>query len=119
MSTLRSTMVTISIAKRYLASPDTPKPIALRYLQAFERLTSGNNPLLVAEIVAAIEPACDAAHELYREIMKLVPPRGIAEVDPAQRCRDHEPAWEVISSPDTFAAFVALNPSLLTAGRAA
>jgi hypothetical protein len=112
-STWRHVLVTVSIAKRYLAEPDTPPEIAFRYLQSFDRLCSGEHGWSAAAF-AVVEPACDDAHELYREAMKLVPKRREGD-DMAKRCRDHQAAWRVIESWDTFAAFVSLNPSLLAA----
>ncbi len=109
----RYVLVMVSIAKRYLAEPDTPPEIAFRYLQSFDRLCSGENAWSAAAF-AVVEPACDDAHELYREAMKLVPKRREGD-DMAKRCRDHQAAWRVIESWDTFAAFVSLNPSLLAA----
>lgn len=107
-----ATRITISVAKRFMAEPNTPPQITASYLRAFERFSAGRNgdaPWLDVAVIAAIEPMGDDGYELYREIAKLVPKRG-DPVDPAQRALDHQPAWKAMA--DNFAAFVAVNPSL-------
>jgi hypothetical protein len=107
-------LILVAMVKRNVATP-APDPqsqaLILRILDAMDKLARHENGALTHEAIAAVAPACDRFAELYDEIMKLVPKRA-APFDVAQRCRDHMPAWRVFDEPDTFAAFVSLNPSL-------
>jgi hypothetical protein len=91
----RYTFVIISEAKRLLAH-ELPTADRLRFL---EFLDSCADKSLTTEAIAAIEPMCDEAYEMVKEARKLG----------AGKALDVFARWEV------FNAFVALNPSLLTA----
>jgi hypothetical protein len=110
---ISSELISIAVAKRYLARLSTDpewQRMTLQILDAMDKLTRNDNGLTHAAI-AAIAPACDRFIELHDEIMKLVPERA-APFDMEQRCNDYMPAWKVFNNPDTFSAFVSLNPSL-------
>ena len=112
--TERPVLILVAAVKRSLATPATdPQSQALtfRILTALDKLAHHENGTLTDEAIAAIEPACDRFAELFNEIMKLVPKRA-APVDPAQRCKDHKPAFDVFEKPETFEVFANLNPSL-------
>jgi hypothetical protein len=91
----RYTLVIISEAKRLLAH-ELHTADRLRFL---EFLDSCADKSLTTEAIAAIEPMSDEAHEMVKEARKLG----------ASKALDVFARWEV------FNAFVALNPSLLTA----
>jgi hypothetical protein len=91
----RYTFVIISEAKRLLAH-ELPTADRLRFLEFLDRCA---DKFLTTEAIAAIEPMCDEAHEMVREARKLG----------ASKALDVFARWEI------FNAFVALNPSLLTA----
>jgi hypothetical protein len=108
------TLIMVAIAKQKLATPATnPESQALtfRILTALDKLAHNKNGTLTNEAIAAVTPACDRFAELYDEIMKLVPKR-VGPFDPAQRCKDHKPAFDVLEKPEMFEAFASLNPSL-------
>ena len=108
------TLIMVAIAKQKLATPATDpesRALTFRILTALDKLAHNKNGTLTDEAIAAVTPACDRFAELYDEIMKLVPKRA-APFDPAQRCRDHKPAFEVLEKPEMFEAFASLNPSL-------
>jgi hypothetical protein len=110
----RPVLILVAAVKRSLATPATdPESQALtfRILTALDKLAHHQNGTLTDEAIAAIEPACDRFTELYAEIMKLVPKRA-GPFDPAQRCKDHKPAFDVFEKPETFDVFANLNPSL-------
>jgi hypothetical protein len=107
----------VAIAKQKLATPATnPESQALtfRILTALDKLAHNKNGTLTNEAIAAVAPACDRFAEIYNEIMKLVPKR-VGPFDPAQRCMDHKPAFDVLEKPEMFEVFANLNPSLLEA----
>jgi hypothetical protein len=85
--------------------------LTFRILTALDKLARHENGTLTDEAIAVIEPACDHFVELHTEIMKLAPKRS-GPCDPAQRCKDFEPARKVFEKPDTFEVFANLNPSL-------
>jgi len=91
----RYTIVIISEIKRMLLH-DLSAAHRLRFL---EFLDSHTDMVLTAEAIAAVEPMCDEAFELVKEARKLG----------AAKALDVFARWEV------FNAFVALNPSLLSA----
>ena len=91
----RWTLIAISENKRWL-STNIPAEIRLRILEFFDRCTDN---FLTAEAIAQVEPMCDEAYEMAKEARKLGPKKAL----------DVFAKWEV------FTAFVALNPSLLTA----
>jgi hypothetical protein len=110
----RYVLILVAVTKRSLATPTTDREsqaLNFRILTALDRLTRNENGTLTAEAIAAIEPACDHFVELHTEIMKLVPKRS-GPFDPAQRCKDFEPARKVFEKSETFEAFANLNPSL-------
>jgi hypothetical protein len=110
----RSALIMVAATKRCLATPATdPQSQALtfRILTALDKLAHNENGTLTDEAIAAIEPACDRFAELYNEIMKLAPKRA-APCDPAQRCRDLTPVFDVLEKSETFEVFANLNPSL-------
>jgi hypothetical protein len=110
----RYVLILVAFTKRSLAKPATDpqlQALTFRILTALDKLTRNENGTLTAEAIAAIEPACDRFVELYTEIMKLVPKRS-GPFDPAQRCKDFEPARKVFEKPETFEVFANLNPSL-------
>ena len=108
------TLIMTAVVKKNLATPATDpesRALTLRVLTALHKLAHNKNGTLTDEAIAAIEPACDRFAELYNEIMKLVPKRA-APVDPAQRCKDHQPAFDMLEKPEMFEAFANLNSSL-------
>jgi hypothetical protein len=112
--TERPTLIMIAVVKRSLATPATDpqsQSLTFRILTALDKLAHHENGTLTDEAIAAIEPACDRFVELHTEIMKLVPKRA-GPFDPAQRCKDHKPAFDVFEKPETFEVFANLNPSL-------
>jgi hypothetical protein len=111
------TLIMTAVVKKNLATSATDpesRALTLRILTALHKLAHNKNGTLTDEAIAAIEPACDRFAELYDEIMKLVPKR-VGPFDPAQRCRDHKPAFDVLEKPEMFEVFANLNPSLLEA----
>jgi benzoyl-CoA reductase/2-hydroxyglutaryl-CoA dehydratase subunit BcrC/BadD/HgdB len=110
----RPALILVAATKRCLATPATDREsqaLTFRILTALDKLARHENGTLTDEAIAAIEPACDRFAELYTEIMKLVPKRA-APFDPAQRCKDFEPAFKVFEKPETFEVFANLNASL-------
>lgn len=100
----RYTLVFISLVKHLLAQ-DLPTDYRLKYLQWLDRR---NERWEQPHIIAMIEPMCEDGYQLLRETVKLGPKKY----------------FDVIASWEVFNAFVALNPSLLSAikmasGRAA
>jgi hypothetical protein len=91
----RFTLVFISLVKNLLAG-ELPTEYRLKFLQWLDRR---NEPWESPQVIAAIEPMCDDGYQLLREAMKLGAKKG----------------FDVIASWEVFNAFVALNPSLLTA----
>ena len=91
----RYTFVFISYVKHLLAG-DLPMDYRLKFLQW---LDDRNERWERPEIIAAIEPMCEDGYQLLRETMKLGSKKSL----------------DVIASWEVFNAFVALNPSLLTA----
>jgi hypothetical protein len=93
----RYTLVIISVTKRYLGGK-LPPAYRLLFLDRLEQMTTElHREWLTAEMIAAVEPACDQAYEIYREAMKLGAKKAI----------------DVCA--DVFVAFASLNPSLLAA----
>jgi hypothetical protein len=90
----RYTFVFISYVKHLLAG-ELPPAYRLKFLQWFDRREPWERP----EIIVAIGPMCENGYHLLRETMKLGPKKY----------------FDVIASWEVFNAFVALNPSLLTA----
>ena len=112
--TERPVLIMVAATKRSLATPATDREsqaLTFRILTALDKLAHHENGTLTDEAIAAIEPACERFAELFNEIMKLVPKRA-GPFDPAQRCKDHKPAFDVFDKPDTFEVFANLNPSL-------
>jgi hypothetical protein len=91
----RYTLVFISLVK-YLLAREIPTSNRLEFLEWLDRR---DGEWLSREMIAAIDPMDDDGYELLREAMKLG----------AKKALDVVARWEV------FSAFVALNPSLLTA----
>jgi hypothetical protein len=87
--------VIISETKRWLAHELS----AAHRLRFLEFLDSCTDNFLTAEAIATTEPMCDEAYEMVKEARKLG----------AHKALDVFARWEV------FSAFIALNPSLLTA----
>lgn len=101
----KAEIVYISVVKHLLAGV-LPTDYRLQFLVWLDRRTrpsecSWQTLRITPEVVAAIEPICQSGSELLREIMKL---------DALNRT-------DAIARNDTFRAFVALNPSLLSAIR--
>jgi hypothetical protein len=91
----RWTLVVISETKRMLLG-NVPTEHRLRFLEFLDHCT---DTFLTAEVVAGVEPMCDEAYEMVKEARKLG----------AGKALDVFAKWEV------FNAFIALNPSILTA----
>src|SRR5258708_22261781 len=91
----RYTIVIISEIKRRLLQPLS----AAHRLRFLEFLDSHTDLVLTAEAIASIEPMCDEALEMVEEARKL----GAAK------------ALDIFARWEGFNAFVALNPSILTA----
>lgn len=96
------TAIMISDLKRTLAA-DIPPEYRLKSLDFLDRWA--NEPAsgwLTADVIAAIDPMCDAAHEMFREAMQL------------DRGKPGRPgAFDALAK--FFPAFAVLNPSLMTA----
>jgi hypothetical protein len=92
----RYTFVFISLVKQLLAEEDLPAHYRLKYL---EWLDKRNEPWESPQVISAIEPMCAEGYQLLRETMKL----------------GHKKGFDMIGSWQVFNAFVALNPSILTA----
>jgi hypothetical protein len=110
----RPVLILVAVTKQILATPVTDREsqaLTFRILTALDKLARHENGALTEAAVAATEPACARFIELYAEIMKLVPKRS-GPSDPAQRCKDSEPAHRMFENPDTFDVFAKLNPSL-------
>jgi hypothetical protein len=102
----RVELVHVSHLKNILADDELPANYRLKFLQWLDRRnrpgpSEWGMPKITPEIVAALDPMCESAYELLRETMKLGSPANI----------------NTIGREDVFRAFVALNPSLLTAIR--
>jgi hypothetical protein len=91
----RYTLVLISETRRLL-STNLSAEYRLRFLEFLDRCTDN---FLTPEAIALVEPICNEAYEMVKEARKLG----------ASKALDVFARWEV------FSAFVALNPSLLTA----
>jgi hypothetical protein len=91
----RWTLVVISETKRLL-SMNLPAEHRLRFLEFLDGCTDN---FLTVEAISLIEPICDEGYGMLRETRKLG----------AGKSLDVIARWEV------FNAFIALNPSLLTA----
>jgi hypothetical protein len=91
----RYTLVFVSLLKRLLADEMEPS-YRFRFLSWLDKC--GDN-WLTPEKIAAVHPMCDDGHDMFCEAKKLGPGKMF----------DVFARWEV------FNAFVALNPSLLTA----
>src|SRR5258708_7190455 len=91
----RWTLVVISETKRLLSM----KLSAEHRLRFLEFLDSCTDNFLTAEAISIIDPICDEGYEMLRETRKLG----------AKKSLDVLARWEI------FNAFVALNPSLLSA----
>jgi hypothetical protein len=91
----RWTLVVISETKRLLLM-DLSAAHRLRFLEFLDHCTG---TFLTAEAVSIIDPMCDEAYEMVEEARRLG----------AAKALDVFARWEV------FNAFVALNPSLLSA----
>jgi hypothetical protein len=110
----RPTLILVAVTKRRLATPATDREsqaLTFRILTAMDKLARHENGTLTDEAIAAIDPACDHFVELHTEIMKLVAKRS-GTSDPAQLCKNFEPAYKVLEKPETFEVFANLNPSL-------
>jgi hypothetical protein len=103
----RVELVHVSHLKNILADDELPATFRLKFLQWLDRRNRPGGewgmPKITPEIVAAIDPMCESGCELLREAMKLGSPASI----------------NTVGREDVFCAFVALNPSLLTALRMA
>jgi hypothetical protein len=91
----RYTLVFVSLVKRLLAAEMEPA-YRLRFLEWLDKCAAN---WLTPETIAALHPMCDDGYEMVREAQKLG----------ASKMFDVFARWEV------FNAFVALNPSILTA----
>jgi hypothetical protein len=91
----RYTLVFVSLVKRLLAAEMEPA-YRLRFLEWLDKCADN---WLTPEAIAAVDPMCDDGFEMVHEARKLG----------AGKMFDVFARWEV------FNAFVALNPSLLTA----
>ena len=90
----RYTLVFVSIVKMLLVE-DMPPAYRLRFLEWLDKC---GDQWLSADAIAAVQPMCADGYEMVKEAQKL----GAKALDVYAR-------WEV------FNAFIALNPSLLTA----
>lgn len=91
----RYTLVLVSILKKLLTE-DMPSAYRLRLLQWLDKC---GDQWLSPEAIAAVQPMCADGYEMVREAQKLGPKKAL----------------DVYAKADVFRAFVALNPSLLTA----
>jgi hypothetical protein len=91
----RYTLVIISETKRLLAM-NLSAEHRLRFLEFLDNCTDN---VLTAETISIIEPMSDEAYEMVKEARKLGTKKAL----------DVLARWEV------FNAFIALNPSILTA----
>jgi hypothetical protein len=91
----RSTLVLVSVVKRFLAA-ELETSWRLQFLEWLEKI--GNN-WITAPSVAVIEPMCDGGYEMVCEAQKLGAKKSL----------------DVYGRYEVFSAFVALNPSILTA----
>jgi hypothetical protein len=92
----RYTLVLASLTKRMLAE-EMPPEYRLQFLQHLEKMQQGENGnWLTAEMIVALEPMCDKAYEISREMRKLGPKALDAYAE-------------------FFSTFAVLNPSLVTA----
>lgn len=91
----RYTLIFVSIVKRALVG-EMSSAYRIRFL---EWLKKCGDRWLSPDMVAAVEPMCDEGYEIVREAMKLGSGKYL----------DVFASWEV------FNAFIALNPSILTA----
>ena len=95
-------LVIISVVKCGLTL-DTPAAYRMEFLDRLDRMVNGdNNTWLTAEMVAAIDPMCDAGMEMFREAAKL------------DRGKPGRPGM-LDALAKFFPAFAVLNPSLMTA----
>ncbi len=90
----RYTLILISLTKMCVQS-EMPVSMRLRFLEQLNKMT---DDYITDEVVAAIEPMCNEAYEIVREAQKLGPK-----------------ALDQYADMKVFSAFVAKNPSLLTA----
>jgi hypothetical protein len=90
----RYSLVLISEAKRWLAH-ELSAEHRLKFLEFLDRCTG----TFTADMIAQVEPMSDEAYEMVKEARKLGPGKSL----------------DVLASWEVFNAFVALNPSLLTA----
>ena len=95
------TVVIISGVKRMLAA-DIPSEFRLKFLDELDHMASNSETWLTADMIAAIDPMCDAAEEMYSEAAKL------------DRGKPGQPAM-LDALAKFFPAFAVLNPSLITA----
>jgi hypothetical protein len=93
--TRKCILVFVSLVKMLLAE-EIPTEYRLKFLQWLERR---DDWWCSPRIIAVIEPMCDNGYELLRETMKL----------------GHKKGFDTLAHWEEFNAFVALNPSLLTA----
>ena len=102
----KAELLYVSLVKSLLADDELPANYRLKFLQWLDKRhprpgAAWEQIKITPEIVAAVDPMCESAYELLREAMKLGSPNCI----------------NTIGREDVFRAFVALNPSLLTAIR--
>jgi hypothetical protein len=95
------TVIIISTTKRVLAG-NMSAEYRLEFLNRLDRMANNSETWLTADVIAAIEPMCDAGMEMYSEAAKLdkgVPGRpGMLD-----------------ALAKFFPAFAVLNPSLIAA----
>jgi len=95
------TLVVVSLLKRWLAE-DIPAEYRLKFLEWLDRMATGPDIWLTADMIAAVEPICEAGEEMYFEAAKL------------DRGKPGQPGmFEALAK--FFPTFAVLNPSLMTA----
>lgn len=95
------TAVLVSSVKSALAD-DIPADYRMKFLERLDLMANDSEPWLTAEAIAAIEPMCPRAEELYNEAAKL------------DRGKPGRPGF-LDALAKFFPAFAVLNPSLMTA----
>lgn len=95
------TVVIISTTKRALAG-NMSAEYRLEFLNRLDRMAGNSETWLTADVIAAIEPMCEAGMEMYSEAAKL------------DRGTPGRPGF-LDALANFFPAFAVLNPSLIKA----
>jgi hypothetical protein len=87
---------------KYGLTLDLPAEYRLEFLDRLDRMVNKPDAWLTADMIAVIEPMCEAGLEMYREAAKL------------DRGKPGRPGM-LDALAEFFPAFAILNPSLMTA----